>query len=94
VAKHWPAFAANGKGEVTRRAPALAHLGLTADNALADYADGKDQALERVAGLKASKPRRHPLPLQRRRVHRPRHLVEKLGGMRWTSSPASTASTR
>jgi len=52
VSKHWPEFAANGKEKVT-----IAHLllhtsGLTADNAVADYADGKAKALERIAGLK------------------------------------------
>lgn len=52
VATYWPAFAANQKAAVT-----LEHLlthtsGLTADNALADYTDGKAAALKRVAGLK------------------------------------------
>jgi serine-type D-Ala-D-Ala carboxypeptidase len=56
VSKHWSAFAANGKDQVT-----IAHLllhtsGLTADNALADYADGKAKALERIAGLKLEAP--------------------------------------
>ena len=56
VAKHWPAFAANGKGDVT-----IAHLllhtsGLTADNAEADYKDGREKALERIAALKLEAP--------------------------------------
>ena len=56
VRKHWPAFAANGKDKVT-----VAHLllhvsGLTADNAVADYADGRAKALERVAALKLEAP--------------------------------------
>lgn len=56
VAKHWPAFAANGKDDVT-----IAHLllhtsGLTADNAVADYADGREKALERITALKLEAP--------------------------------------
>ena len=51
VAKHWPEFAANGKGEVTIEQCLLHTSGLTADNAIADYADGRGKALERVAGL-------------------------------------------
>ncbi len=52
VSKHWPAFAANGKDKVT-----IAHLllhisGLTADNPIADYADGKAKSLESIASLK------------------------------------------
>ena len=52
VAKHWPAFAANGKEQVTIAQCLLHTSGLTPDNALADYRDGRDKALERVAGLK------------------------------------------
>lgn len=52
VAKHWPAFAANGKADVTVEQCLLHVSGLTADNAEADYADGKAKALERVANLK------------------------------------------
>jgi CubicO group peptidase (beta-lactamase class C family) len=56
VSKHWPAFEANGKDKVS-----IAHLllhtsGLTADNPLADYADGKAKALEKIAGLKLETP--------------------------------------
>ena len=56
VSKYWPAFAANGKDRVT-----IAHLllhtsGLTADNAVGDYADGKAKALERIANLKLEAP--------------------------------------
>ena len=51
VAKHWPAFAANKKGEVTVEQLLLHTSGLTADNALADYRDGKAKALERIAAL-------------------------------------------
>ena len=52
VAKHWPAFAANGKEAVTVEHLLLHTSGLTADNAIGDYADGKEKALERVAALK------------------------------------------
>ncbi len=56
VGKHWPAFADNGKDKVT-----IAHLllhtsGLTADNTLADYADGKAKALEKIAALRLEAP--------------------------------------
>jgi CubicO group peptidase (beta-lactamase class C family) len=56
VAKHWPAFAANGKDAVTVEHLLLHTSGLTADNALADYADGRAKALERVAALKLEAP--------------------------------------
>jgi CubicO group peptidase (beta-lactamase class C family) len=56
VSKHWPAFAANGKDKVT-----IAHLllhtsGLIADNPVADYADGRVKAFERIANLKLLDP--------------------------------------
>jgi CubicO group peptidase (beta-lactamase class C family) len=56
VAKHWPAFAANGKESVTIEHCLLHVSGLTADNAIADYADGPEKALERVADLKLEVP--------------------------------------
>lgn len=52
VSKHWPAFAANGKDKVTVEHLLLHTSGLTADNAIADYADGRAKALERIAALK------------------------------------------
>lgn len=56
VSKHWPEFAANGKDTVT-----IAHLllhtsGLIADNPVADYADGRAKAFERIANLKLLDP--------------------------------------
>lgn len=56
VSKHWPAFAANGKDKVTVAHLLLHTSGLTADNAIADYADGRARALERIAGLKLEAP--------------------------------------
>ncbi len=56
VSKHWPAFAANGKDDVTIEHLFLHTSGLTADNAVADYADGRAKALERIAGLKLEAP--------------------------------------
>ena len=56
VSKHWPPFAANGKDKVTVAHLLLHTSGLTADNAIADYADGKAKALERVAALKLEAP--------------------------------------
>jgi CubicO group peptidase (beta-lactamase class C family) len=51
VAKHWPEFAAHGKDKVTIEQCLLHTSGLTADNPLADYADGKVKALNDRAGL-------------------------------------------
>ena len=56
VAKHWPAFAANGKEGVTLEHLLLHTSGLTADNAAADYADGRAKAMERIAALKLEAP--------------------------------------
>ncbi len=56
VSKHWPAFAANGKEKVTVAHLLLHTSGLIPDNAIADYADGREKALDRVAGLKLQTP--------------------------------------
>jgi CubicO group peptidase (beta-lactamase class C family) len=56
VATYWPAFAANGKGDVTIAQLLLHTSGLTADNAVADYADGREKAFERIARLKLEAP--------------------------------------
>ena len=56
VSKHWPAFAANGKEDVTVAHLLLHTSGLTADNSINDYRDGRDKALERVANLKLEAP--------------------------------------
>lgn len=56
VAKHWPAFAANGKDVVTIEQLLLHTSGLTADNAAADYHDGRAKAMERIAALKLEVP--------------------------------------
>lgn len=56
VAKHWPAFGANGKETVTIEHCLLHVSGLTADNAITDYADGREKALARVAALKLEVP--------------------------------------
>ncbi|HYH63280.1 MAG TPA: serine hydrolase domain-containing protein [Urbifossiella sp.] len=78
VAKHWPAF---GKSDVTVAHLLLHTSGLTADNALSDYADGREKALERVAALKLEAP-----PGTRFRYSDVGfivlgELVEKLGGL-------------
>jgi CubicO group peptidase (beta-lactamase class C family) len=56
VAKHWPAFAAKGKGDVTVEQCLLHTTGLTADNAEADYRDGRAKAFERIASLRLEAP--------------------------------------
>lgn len=56
VSKYWPEFAANGKDKVTIEQLLLHTSGLIPDNDLADYADGKEKALERIAALKLLSP--------------------------------------
>lgn len=56
VSKHWPAFAANGKDDVTVKHLLLHTSGLTADNALADYQEGREKAFDRIAALKLEAP--------------------------------------
>ena len=56
VAKHWPAFGANGKEAVTVGQLLLHTSGLTADNDLKDYADGRAKALDRIATLPLEAP--------------------------------------
>jgi CubicO group peptidase (beta-lactamase class C family) len=51
VSKHWPAFGASGKDAVTIEHLLLHTSGLIADNPLADYADGRAKAIERIADL-------------------------------------------
>jgi uncharacterized protein YbbC (DUF1343 family)/CubicO group peptidase (beta-lactamase class C family) len=51
VAKYLPAFAANGKAEITVEQLLLHRSGLTPDNSLKDYADGPAKAMERVYAL-------------------------------------------
>lgn len=56
VSKHWPAFAANGKDDVLVKHLLLHTSGLTADNALGDYQDGREKSFERIAALKLEAP--------------------------------------
>ena len=51
VATYWPEFATNGKAGVTVEHLLTHTSGLTPDNSLADYKDGKAEALRRVAAL-------------------------------------------
>jgi CubicO group peptidase (beta-lactamase class C family) len=51
VAKHWPAFGANGKDKITVEQLLLHTSGLVADNDVIDYANGREKALERIAQL-------------------------------------------
>lgn len=52
VAKYWPEFAANGKEKVTIEHCLLHTSGLTADNSIKDYANGQEEAIKAIAGLK------------------------------------------
>ena len=56
VTRYWPAFAAEGKDKVTLEHLLLHTSGLIADNPLMDYAEGPDQAWERIARLKLLDP--------------------------------------
>lgn len=56
VGRHWPAFAAMGKAEVTVEHLLLHTAGLVADNPLTDYADGAEKAWQRIAQLKLLSP--------------------------------------
>ena len=56
VAKHWPEFAANGKENVTVEQCLLHTTGLTADNSINDYKDGRTEAMKNVAKLSLEAP--------------------------------------
>ena len=51
VAEYLPAFAAKGKDKVTLEQLLLHTSGLIADNAVADYKDGRDKAIARICDL-------------------------------------------
>jgi uncharacterized protein YbbC (DUF1343 family)/CubicO group peptidase (beta-lactamase class C family) len=52
VSKHWPEFAVNGKSAVTIEQCLLHTTGLTADNSIKDYANGRAAAMTAIANLK------------------------------------------
>jgi CubicO group peptidase (beta-lactamase class C family) len=52
VAKHLPEFAAERKDKITVEHLLLHTGGLIADNALSDYEDGRERAIERICALK------------------------------------------
>ncbi len=56
VAKHWPEFAANGKAAVTVEQCLLHTTGLTADNSIKDYDNGRADAMKNIAALKLEIP--------------------------------------
>lgn len=56
VAKYWPDFGANGKQDVTVEQCLLHTTGLTADNSINDYKDGRAAALKNIAALKLEAP--------------------------------------
>ena len=51
VAKHLPAFAAKGKDKITVEQVLLHTSGLIADNALSDYQDGREKAIQNICDL-------------------------------------------
>ena len=56
IAKHWPEFAANGKATVTIEHCLLHTTGLTADNNIPDYDNGRADAIKNIAALKLEVP--------------------------------------
>ncbi len=56
VVKYLPAFAAKGKDKITIEQLLLHTSGLIADNAVADYKDGHDKAIERICDLEPAQP--------------------------------------
>lgn len=52
IAKHWPEFAENGKEEITVEHLLIHTGGLIADNRIADYLQGPEQAWSHIAALK------------------------------------------
>lgn len=52
VAQYWPEFAVNGKDKITIEHCLLHTSGLTADNSIKDYANGRGDALKNIANLK------------------------------------------
>jgi uncharacterized protein YbbC (DUF1343 family)/CubicO group peptidase (beta-lactamase class C family) len=56
VAMHIPEFAQNGKEQITLEQLLTHQSGLIADNAISDYADGPELALERVLALRPVSP--------------------------------------
>jgi CubicO group peptidase (beta-lactamase class C family) len=81
VSKHWPEFAAGGKEKVTVEHLLLHTSGLTADNAIADYADGKAKAFEKIAALKLEAPAGTRFKYSDVGFIVLGELVERLGGM-------------
>ena len=81
VSKHWPAFAAIGKDKVTVEHLLLHTSGLTADNAIADYADGKPKAMARIAALKLTTPAGERFRYSDVGFIVLGELVERVGGM-------------
>ncbi len=81
VAKHWPAFAANGKQDVTIEQCLLHTAGLTADNAIADFVDGKQKAFANIAALKLETPAGTRFRYSDVGFLVLGELVERLGGM-------------
>ncbi|HEV3023577.1 MAG TPA: serine hydrolase, partial [Pirellulales bacterium] len=49
IEKHWPEFGQQGKRQITVRQLLTHQGGLIADNAIEEYADGPEKALERIA---------------------------------------------
>lgn len=56
VAEHLPAFGTNGKEEITVEQMLLHQSGLIADNPLADYQAGREEAWDRIYKLELSNP--------------------------------------
>ena len=94
AAAYWPAFAANGKGDITVRQLMTHYAGLPAGIPTRGWS-GSEGALDTIVGAEAGGARRHALRLQRRRFHRPgRDRAARLGPAAGRPTPPSTSSSR
>ncbi|MGL6075714.1 MAG: exo-beta-N-acetylmuramidase NamZ domain-containing protein [Fimbriiglobus sp.] len=81
VSQYWPEFAANGKKGITIEQCLLHTTGLTADNAIGDYADGRAKAFENIAALKLEAPPGTRFKYSDVGFLVLGHIVEKVSGM-------------
>src|SRR5262245_26612668 len=81
VAKHWPAFAANGKATVTVEQCLIHTTGLTADNSIKGYTGTREEMLARVAALPLEAPAGTRFKYSDVGFITLGHLVERISGM-------------
>ena len=72
VARDLPAFAAKGKDKITVEQLLLHTSGLIPDNAVADYEDGREKAIQRICDLEPASAPGSRIRLQRPQLHHSR----------------------